>query len=148
MKITELIREITSPNDMREISKKHYNVYKNPFGGQRTSTHRMVMFYAVECALKACMLNKYPKSAISGKIKELLYDHNITKMFSFIKLPNWQNHSSPPEMIINGDDRNKRSLNDAHLCWRYGLTIDSNSERQITEWLETVYRFLKKGGHI
>ncbi|MGE0083656.1 MAG: hypothetical protein AB7S75_04480 [Desulfococcaceae bacterium] len=144
------IEDIITPNDLREISKKHYKVYANPFGGQRTSTHRMVMFYAVECALKSHMLNIYPKSAIAGKIKKLLYkDHNITKMLSINKLPNWQNYSStPPEMIIIGDEKNKHSLNDAHKYWRYGLTLKDDSERRITEWLETVYRFLKKGGYI
>ncbi|MEZ4526934.1 MAG: hypothetical protein R2941_13540 [Desulfobacterales bacterium] len=149
MKITELTKELVVPNDLSKISKKHYNVYANPHGGQRTSTHRMVLFYAVECALKSCMLKRYPSSTIVSKIESLLHkDHKITKILSTMKLPNWQNYSSPPDMIISGDSGNKRSLNDAHACWRYGLAIESNSERQITEWLETVYRFLEKGNHI
>lgn len=122
---------------LRNAFKRH----RQPAGPQAQGRN-LLLFYAVECGLKAAWLtrNRLPDtSAIDSQSKERGHD-----------LLYWAKKLYLPATITNGktsfhtkDDRTSRPLEVAHQAWRYGIDIEPADETALETWLEEVWQWSK-----
>jgi len=150
------VSEFITPFDLWQVSKEQYRMYLNAKKKSNlTSIHQMILFYAVECRLKSVLYRYYKKqmdkNSKGGKklFKELM-DHNIdillNKLYESEKIPKRRNITCP-KISLKKEDTIKYNIKEAHICWRYGIELEDNSEKLIVEWLEKVYSQLKKDGY-
>ncbi|MBF0141378.1 MAG: hypothetical protein HQL74_14000 [Magnetococcales bacterium] len=108
----------------------------------------LLLFYAVECGLKHLLLAKLasPKCPVSGK--GLLYSHNLKAIASDL----WSSSANVPRLPRNMHLKLKSGkkecieVEDVHLAWRYGLSIDETDEKKMVEWLRKINDYMTKMG--
>jgi hypothetical protein len=91
---------------------------------QRTNAHRLLLFYAVECGLKAVLMRRQNKKRSDLCIEIAQYQHDVNKLLeclsakSDLKLPAQINMKS----IKTGNvyDERKFTPGDINQMWRYG----------------------------
>lgn len=134
--------------ELSNISKRHYRIFDS-FDSKKKpeATYYMVLFYAVECRLKAALFRtcrrcviKYPKRG--NPLYELLMSHRLDDLIKELKLPNIG--TCPKVKIRDGSE--KHVANDVHLLWRYGFEMDEDTEEKFVRWLKGVYTKLEKSG--
>ncbi len=132
----------------REIEKAWRNnlsVYDN--GLKKTNAHRLMLFYAVECGLKAAIMRRKTKEITDHTITEI--GHNINKLLHELRV----SHLNLPRQIklqdiqgqLGQQQRNCQS-EEINQIWRYGHlfnkkqdTTDYDLEKKllkIVEWIE------------
>ncbi|RLC09991.1 MAG: hypothetical protein DRI57_21100 [Deltaproteobacteria bacterium] len=57
-----------TPTEIRNASEMHYKLYLEAKKKKITSTHRMILFYAVECRLKELLYREFRKEIKKKKI--------------------------------------------------------------------------------
>lgn len=104
-------------------------------------THHMVLFYAVECGLKALACS--PQYAIRPKtISDVVLDkggaattHRLNELVSHLKLP--ANVGKCPDIKLSkGSSTVSIDHGDIHQAWRYGVKVDSATETDAIKWLK------------
>jgi len=110
------------------------------FSGQPGMTDKMILFYAVECGLKALYmrqnrLTRTDKSSHDGK-KVSGFIHNLNDLLKTIKL----NYSIPK---ITAHDRSQIKNGDLHQAWRYGKSLDEKQEKRCIEILNKVLKEIR-----
>lgn len=115
----------------------------------RSNPHRLLLFYAVECGLKAILMRrqKIKRTDLCPEIAEA--QHNINKLLD--SLAAGGNLSLPKEIVIKDikDSRNNkedRRLNPGQInqMWRYGGCCVENQKDEdiekklleISQWIE------------
>jgi hypothetical protein len=112
-------------------------------GVTQAEGRNLLLFYAVECGLKAAWLNRNKlrdTSAIDPVLKEKGHD-----------LIYWTKQLRLPAVITNGKtnfrtrvDGTSRPLEAAHEVWRYGVDIDPADQTSLEIWLEQVWQWSKE----
>lgn len=121
-----------------------------PEAGRRQNPHRLLLFYAVECGLKAVWLKRQNRTLfesadihrIGHSLQQVLKDLNIGSTLSlpatFQLLPASQGATSVP--------RNS-NFGDVHQAWRYGgkcqAPTDQDCEQQLLKVLTWIQGELK-----
>lgn len=103
----------------------------------------MLLFYAVECGLKAALLIR--KSGRSTQdLDESLKSHDLTRLAKELRLP--------PGLLPADQYRAKRhqhgepstvSAKDLHLAWRYGQEIRDDDESAARNHLEALLDWVR-----
>ncbi len=139
------------PTEIGNASKMHYEVYLKAKKKKVTSTHWMILFYAVECRLKELFYREFGKkiNKKGTQYYDLVRSHQvdilIKKLIKELKLPNV---GTCPKAKLNNGLKN-HDIECAHLFWRYGYVMEDASEKALVRWIEGVYKKLKKsGGHL
>lgn len=153
-----LLQQIT-PDGLIRSSKGHYHIYsKASDSDKKSATLRMVLFYAVECRVKAICYHRIKKQFTYSEMKKqhptlsnlLTKSHDIKGLMYELNrkslIPKWiyKNIENPPEAELKSETSVKFNIEEVHLCWRYGVDLDDGSEEAIVEWLEDVYKNIKK----
>jgi hypothetical protein len=135
-----------TPTELQNASTEHHQAYskiKREKG--LTSTSRMLLFYAVECRLKAILykdfrkpITKNPKR--SNKYYDWVMSHKLDMLINELKIP--KIGTCPNVKLKNGSESYRVEL--AHSLWRYGFDMEEDSESALVRWLETVYKNLKR----
>lgn len=129
----------------REIERAWRNnlsAYESAF--VKTNPHRLMLFYAVECGLKASIMKRELKNITDSTITEL--SHNINKLLDKLKI----SYLDLPEQIrlqkIKGEQQRVCQVDEINQMWRYGhlfspkqATIDQDLEDKllkIVEWIK------------
>lgn len=130
-------------HELKKMFNQHYSCY-NSNVLSATNSKRLLLFYAVECGLKALILekiggrtteyfNKYAplKGKLDGK-----KGHDIKEMLHFlgyapIKLPDLP--------CKTGD---KASATEYNQIWRYGISVDEGTEVQIETELKKIVKWI------
>lgn len=114
--------------------------------GKRKNPHRLLLFYAVECGLKAVWLRSNNKNVLDSKnIDE--YKHNLHKLIHELKLG--KDYLLPSEITLKSctiENKNfprNGKIDVLHQAWRYGgycvTPTDEQCEKQlqkIAEWID------------
>lgn len=126
------------------ISEVHYRLYSEA-KKKITSTHRMILFYAVECRLKGNFYKAFKREIDkeSGIYYKLAMSHQLDILLKELKLPNV---GTCPNVELEKESK-KYDIEIAHSCWRYGYAIEDKSEKALVSWLKGVYKKLKKSGY-
>lgn len=94
---------------------------------QRTNPHRLLLFYAIECGLKATYLKQINKTVIDSDIAQQ-FSHDINKLCeklsinSTFMLP--QSLRMKDCKVDNKDVTRTCSPSEINQIWRYGGTLD------------------------
>jgi hypothetical protein len=111
-----------------------------PLGPSRN----LLLFYAVECGLKAAWMNRRSLLKTDQIDSSLLKSYGHDLMF-------WAKELRLPAAVTQGGDqfrlrRNNKerySLVVAHQAWRYGVEIEPTDEQAVAAWLESVWQWAR-----
>lgn len=137
------------PFTYREMKKAWRENLLASYNTQRTNAHRLLLFYAVECGLKAILMKrrKITRSDLCAEIAT--YQHDINKLLIYLsaktdlRLP--EQISMKPIKTQNGYDERKFTPGDINQMWRYGGSCSladvtdqdiENKLLEIVEWIE------------
>ncbi|MDJ0797229.1 MAG: hypothetical protein QNJ51_10410 [Calothrix sp. MO_167.B12] len=115
----------------------------------RTNAHRLLLFYAVECGLKAILMRRQGKrrSDVCQEISEC--QHDVNKLLDCLgvqgslRLP--AQLSMEPIKTKNGNEQRRFTPGDINQMWRYGGvcssagTTDQDLEKkllEIVQWID------------
>lgn len=136
--------------DMERAFRQHQQVFESP-GKALNNTHRMVLFYAVECGLKAYFMKKKdirstnPRSHLTENVLDFKHDLNglLTKLNINFTVP-----LTVP--CAQSMDNRQIESTELHEAWRYGKELDKQKETKCVESLTRILNELKAklyGGH-
>lgn len=116
-----------------------YKAHKKVVGD--TCTHHMVLFYAVECGLKAVVCS----SLYGGRPKTIsdivlsngasATTHRLNELVRHLKLPASIGRC-PDVKVASRGDLISIQHGDIHQAWRYGVKIDATTEAAAIAWLK------------
>lgn len=142
----------TIPFTDRELTRawRELSVVAQPLTGDRQNPHRLLLFYAVECGLKAVWLKRQRRTLLEGAdihqtghdLQKLLENLKVGSTLllpdSFQLLSTRQNTASQPR---------KGKFGDVHQAWRYGgrcqTPSDQDCEQQLLKILDWIRGELK-----
>jgi hypothetical protein len=107
-------------------------------------SRNLLLFYAVECGLKATWMDKTRLLNTDQIDLDLLKSYGHDLMF-------WAKKLNVPATVIQGGQqfrsRNKKKqydLRKAHEAWRYGVEVDPTDEQQVAACLERVWQWARE----
>ena len=134
---------------MGQIDTGHSNLV-NAFRAHKkiignTLTHHMILFYAVECGLKAMACSSFYNTH-HKKLSEIVLTsgnvattHKINELIVHLKLP--AHLGKCPKVKLNSDGK-LVDHSEIHQAWRYGIKLDVVLEEKAVRWLEKMISFL------
>lgn len=115
--------------------------------GTRKNPHRLLLFYAVECGLKAIWLKGQNKNVIDSKnIDEL--KHNLHKLIRDLRLG--KDYFLPDDIklkpctIDNKDSPRNGKIDALHQAWRYGGSCIAPTDEQCEKKLQKIAQWIDK----
>ncbi|WP_446381744.1 hypothetical protein [Coleofasciculus chthonoplastes] len=137
------------PFTRREIEKAwRENLSASSSKTPRTNPHRLLLFYAVECGLKAILMRRRQRDCTDASIAE--FGHDINRLLdtlgvkgslrlpAHIRLKDIKIQGSPQQRNLTPDQINQ--------LWRYGHSFEKNAQIQdkdlesmlfqIAEWIK------------
>lgn len=145
--------------EMQRAWQENLSAYKDAQSNTKNS-HRLLLFYAVECGLKAVLMNRERVNRtddLGDKLTEI--QHNLNKLLDELQIN--VSYRLPDQLILSDikkpDQERKLTAGDINQVWRYGAKIekgcynrqypksstesinDQSIERQllkIVEWIE------------
>lgn len=129
----------------RELKRAWRELHRNSMprqDGERENAHRLLMFYAVECGLKAVWLKRKGQTLFSETdIKQT--GHDLIKILTHLRAGH---HLSLPENIqlnpVKTADESQWQRNgnieSLHQVWRYGSRCQSPTDEACEQQLEQV----------
>lgn len=118
-----------------------------PQDGKRKNTHRLLLFYAVECGLKAVWLKRTNKTLFTtNDITQT--GHDLAKIMAKLsagnqfKLPKNIQLKSVKEPS-GGEKQRSCNTEGLHQVWRYGGTTQSPTDEDCEKQLEQVMNWIR-----
>lgn len=121
-----------------------------PMGGSRQNPHRLLLFYAVECGLKAVWLKRQRRSIFAGGDIQRM-GHDLQQVLKDLKVG--ADLSLPESFRLSVAGNGTTSIprggkfGDVHQAWRYGgkceVPTDKDSEQQLLNVLKWIQGELK-----
>lgn len=135
----------------REIQKawqQNQLAYRNV--QEKTNAHRLLLFYSVECGLKAVIMKRQSKNRTDDLCQEFKQSqHDINKLLdclkagTALKLPKQLNMKPVQTTKTQNKEERKFTVGDINQMWRYGgcsANIDDNElEKKLVKvlnWIE------------
>ena len=119
-----------------------------PADNHRLNTHRLLLFYAVECGLKAVWLKRNSLTLFSQDDIDQ-FGHDIGKIFKC--LHTGDEYSLPENLQLSPvitQDKQKIPRNGdislLHQAWRYGGQCQQPSDQACEAQLEKILKWIKK----
>lgn len=128
---------------LREIQKAwRENLSASACKTPRTNPHRLLLFYAVECGLKAILMRRQQKDCTDASIAE--FGHDINKLLDALgargslRLPT---QIRLKDIKIQGSSH-QRSLTSEQInqLWRYGHSFQNSSQIQDKDLESTLFQ--------
>lgn len=125
----------------RENKRAHTDCHND----RRTNAHRLLLFYAVECGLKAVVMKRNKKDRTDLCPEFLEAQHNINKLLDILrtgtelKLPD-QLFMEP----LNNNTERKFTPGDINQMWRYGGRSDKITDQDIEKQLLNIVSWIEK----
>ncbi len=115
----------------------------------RTNAHRLLLFYSVECGLKAVLLKRQSKDCTDSCPELVEVQHDINKLLD--KLAAGEKLKLPPQLgmkpLKNNQER-KFSCGEINQMWRYGGCCenikDGELERKLLDILSWIAQELQR----
>jgi len=115
---------------------------------KKTNAHRLLLFYSVECGLKAVLLKRQSKDCTDSCPELVEVQHDINKLLD--KLAAGEKLKLPPQLgmkpLKNNQER-KFSCGEINQMWRYGGCCknieDSELEKKLLDILSWIAQELQ-----
>ncbi len=116
-----------------------FSVLSKAAEGGASPPHFLLLFYAVECGLKACILKDNSKLKLSQINKDLvdIYTHDLSYLVKKLRIV-------VGETNFRVRSGNSYTIKYAHQAWRYGIAIQEEDEKKMIEWLKKVQAKIKQ----
>jgi hypothetical protein len=123
------------------------NKFASSKTSQTTNSHRLLLFYAVECGLKAVLMQREGVNCTNQCPKILEAQHDLNKLLDFLsagQLLRLPNQFKMPPISINGKNI-ERKINSGTInqMWRYGGKGEGLADQdlesrliKIVNWIE------------
>ncbi|MCF7744317.1 hypothetical protein [Aeromonas veronii] len=136
------------PFTIRELQKASRSGNKAANSESRENHHLLLLFYAVECGLKAVVLRRAGKTVIDQTIASA-FAHDINGILSDLRvskdffLP--QNMSIEPIRDENGSTMQRQfTCGELNQVWRYGASMDEDTTRQVEGKLDSIMQWIQQ----
>lgn len=121
--------------------RRAYYAHKQVAAGGNSMSHYLLRFYSVECGLKHVWMRECRFwTSKQCKTEMEAFGHRLDKLVKELKLPAYI--GSPPQVKLSRGETVPTHL--VHEGWRYGATMDSDSERSMASWLLKVDRWIER----
>jgi hypothetical protein len=126
---------------------RSYVALRDGAAGQDGSAGRLLLFYSVECGLKAAILGKNGANARgTGDLPAELRTHDLRALAKELNLG-----ASAIRQLVGcrrrHDERSKVEHHQLHEAWRYGAALDEDDEKAadaalggLSEWCREEHR--------
>jgi len=97
----------------------------------------LLLFYAVECGLKALHIRMKEKKTETKEI-----GHNLPLLVRELKI----NPKTIPNIQLRfrlPNNKKRWDVDEIHQAWRYGVEIDPTDEQTIVDWLKDLCKWIK-----
>lgn len=132
--------------ELERAWKNNYSAYenlKNIKKNTKTNTHRLMLFYAIECGLKAFFMKREKKQVTDLTITEL--GHNINKMLDKVKAGKSLKLPSQIRLKpLRNDEQRICDVENINQIWRYGHLFPSSKNDNFSENDQTIENKLLK----
>lgn len=132
----------------RELTRAWRNAFSISKVGSRDNPHRLLLFYAIECGLKAAYLKKHNKTVVDSSIAQE-FSHDINKLCiqlsvnSSLMLPKSLQMKSC--LVEHKEVQRTLSPSEINQTWRYGGSfIGAENDLVLEGKLEQLNEFIKK----
>lgn len=132
--------------EMRRAWRENYDVSSNT-AGQTRNAHRLLLFYAVECGLKA-LLMKQKNVSCTDLIPEIL-SHDLNKLLDYLRAGEGlylrQQYKICDLKKQNQSSQRNIGASEINQMWRYGgQATETHSDKDIEESLRKIADWIKK----
>jgi len=117
-----------------------------PIANTRTNPHRLLLFYAVECGLKAVWLKRQNRSLFDREDVDKT-GHNLRQVLKELKVG--AEFSLPENLQLKSVTRNgaqeprNGDISILHQAWRYGGTCTAPTDRDCEQQLEQILKWIQ-----
>jgi HEPN domain-containing protein len=137
------------PFTNREIERAWRNNKAASEQAPRTNGHRLLLFYAVECGLKAILMRRQRKTRTDECPVLAQCQHDINKLLD--SLSAGQSLKLPSQLSMakiksrNGYDERKFTSGEINQMWRYGgcCTSNSTTDTELENQLLKIVRWIE-----
>lgn len=110
-----------------------YSSKKSP----RTNSQRLLLFYSVECGLKASYMKRNRIEAFNNICITDIKTHNINKLLD--KLRAGQEKKLPDNILLDGKQKSRNCTpEEINQVWRYGACCATPTDQEIEKKLEEI----------
>ena len=141
------------PFSRRELRSAWVDAYEASKSARRTNAHRLLLFYAAECGLKAAFLKRQSKEVMEGPIldpaSEQAVQHDLNKLLDLLNAGARHKIPAPlslPRLRGQGNVEIVRSCQSGQLnqAWRYGGRLENpHSDVSVEAALEGLHEWLQ-----
>lgn len=130
-------------SQLKKAFHKHCNTAKTG----KSSSHYLLLFYAVECGLKSKYLAqngwRSTSEIIDPKLKQ---SHDLKKFAQAVKAPaSIIGYEYPVFQLKKDTSKMGHQVKDIHQVWRYGIKLNKNrDEEAIVRWLNNLKEWLEE----
>jgi len=110
-----------SDREMQRAWRQNFQAYDRTEPKQRTNAHRLLLFYSIECGLKAMLMKNEAACCTDVCAKVIKCGHNINDLIDALYAGH--NLKIPHKIMIKaGGSSSRRSVNSEEInqMWRYG----------------------------
>ncbi|WHX30196.1 hypothetical protein [Brevibacillus agri] len=133
-------------HELKKVFRVHYLISKSAKEPHVKFSHKLLLFYAVECGLKVLLLQKIRGSTTEAfmlhrELKDKLNGkngHNIKYILSYL---GYGHFKLPSLSCMNGSSAPPSEYNQ---IWRYGIEVDFESEKRIIEELWEIVEWINR----
>lgn len=137
-----------SRREMNKAFREHNGLWKSAKqSGEISFTHKMVLFYAVECGLKALYMkrNRMADSKATDSQGENItkYKHDLKTLMDRMNMKSVKIPKTYLE-VKSYDDKHQWEPKSLHEAWRYGRTFVLEKEEECVESLCSILEELNR----
>lgn len=129
--------------DVRGL-KQAFNAHK--VASQETTgiSSYLLLFYAAECGMKSVWLKRNNLRTTNDIADSTLLSpdgHNLNRWKKELRISASIGNAPAFSLAVGGADL---EVAKAHQAWRYGIRMNADKEKELVEWLEKIYNWVKE----
>ncbi|MEZ4526240.1 MAG: hypothetical protein R2941_10005 [Desulfobacterales bacterium] len=132
-----------SDKEIQKSYRKHKSIWISAEKDQTAPnySHKMVLFYAVECGLKSLYMKEFRLRMTNQENTEgrniTEFGHNLNEILNVLKMFNVKKKEYQLPQV-EAEDKNQISPEDMHQAWRYGKKLNDEKELQFVNSLKKI----------
>jgi len=129
--------------DVRGL-KHAFNAHKVASQETKGISSYLLLFYAAECGMKVAWLRRNNLSTTNDIADSTLLSldgHNLNRWKKELRISASIGYAPAFSLDVGGADL---EVAKAHQAWRYGIRMNADKEKELVEWLEKIYNWVKE----
>ena len=129
--------------DVRGL-KQAFNAHKVASQETKGISSYLLLFYAAECGMKLAWLKRNKLRTTNDIADSTLLSpdgHNLNRWKKGLRISASIGNAPAFSLAGGGADL---EVAKAHQAWRYGIRMNADKEKELVEWLEKIYNWIKE----